>query len=100
MSSNLLKPDGNWTLQDIGAIKDQSIMVTWAKKIPDEFIDASKQNVLASKCKYCSARTIMWCSPQLKEDLLGEGSAEPAAQPDPSENFCDEELECLMSMEM
>ena len=51
MSSNLVKPSGSWTDEDVKAIGGRCKVITWTKRLPDDLVEEAGENILHSKCK-------------------------------------------------
>ena len=95
VSSNLLKASGNWTGQDVDAISDRCVCITWTKKLPDTMTSKWGTSVLGQKCKKCSADVICSISQDCK--YVATGCDVDPAGPEPlEEHIPDEEMEYLM----
>ena len=96
ITSNIISPNAAWTAQDIQALNERCIVVTWVHPLPTEIVDQAKSSTLHSRCKKCSSRVILWASPGLRSHFPNHSVEQH--QPVQGPVYNDQQLMYLMPM--
>ena len=67
VTSNILTPNASWATQDIHALSERCVMITWVHPLPESIVRSAKKSALHSRCRRCAGCTILWTSQQLRD---------------------------------